>query len=67
VAKRSDGSERFRAGADTVVYETTAGLRARAAAARSAGARWIGLFSLGREPPAFWRGLETARGARSAS
>jgi hypothetical protein len=58
---RSDGSERFAAGADTVVYETAAGLRARAAAARAAGARWIGLFSLGREPAAFWSGMATAR------
>lgn len=60
---REDGWERFGAGADTVVYETTAGLRARAAAARASGAHWIGLFSLGREPAAFWDGLETARDA----
>jgi spore germination protein YaaH len=62
-----DGSVRFRAGGDTVVYETAAGLRARAAAARAAGATWIGLFSLGREPERFWRGLETARSARRAA
>jgi spore germination protein len=54
-ARRSDGSERFRVGGDTVVYETAAGLRMRVAAARAAGARWIGLFSLGREPASFWR------------
>jgi spore germination protein YaaH len=54
-ARRSDGSERFRADGDTVVYETAAGLRMRVAAARAAGARWIGLFSLGREPASFWR------------
>ena len=54
---------RVRAEADTVVYNTGAGLRARARAARAAGARWIGLFSLGREPARFWRGLQTARGA----
>jgi hypothetical protein len=58
-----DGSARFRVGADTVVYETAAGLRARAVEARAAGARWIGLFSLGREPARFWRGLVTARSA----
>jgi spore germination protein len=58
-----DGSARFRLGADTVVYETVAGLRARAREARAAGARWIGLFSLGREPARFWRGLVTARSA----
>jgi spore germination protein len=57
----SDGSERFRVGADTVVYETVAGLRARAAAAREAGAQWIGLFSLGREPRRFWTGFSTLR------
>jgi spore germination protein len=58
---RADGSARFEVGADTVVYETAAGLRARVAAARGAGARWIGLFSLGREPSHFWRGIVTAR------
>jgi spore germination protein YaaH len=61
---RADGAERFRAGTDTVVYETAAGLRARARAARAAGARWIGLFSLGREPAHFWDGLLTARDSR---
>jgi spore germination protein len=61
---RTDGAERFRAGTDTIVYETAAGLLARARAARAAGARWIGLFSLGREPAHFWDGLETARDAR---
>jgi spore germination protein YaaH len=63
--RRADGSARFRAGDDTVVYETAAGLRARTAAARAAGARWIGLFSLGREPAHFWDGLATARGSTS--
>jgi hypothetical protein len=58
-----DGSARFRLGADTVVYETAAGLRARAREARAAGAHWIGLFSLGREPARFWRGFVTARSA----
>jgi spore germination protein YaaH len=58
----ADGAVRFTTGGDTVVYETVAGLRARAAAARAAGARWVGLFSLGREPARFWRGLKTARG-----
>lgn len=58
---RSDGAEHYRLGGDTVVFETVAGLRARAAAARAAGARWIGLFSLGREPIEFWTALATAR------
>jgi spore germination protein YaaH len=61
VARHADGAARFRAGDDTIVYETTTGLRRRAAAARAAGAHWIGLFSLGREPARFWDGLETAR------
>jgi hypothetical protein len=61
--RRSDGAARFRVGPDTVVYETAAGLRARAAAARAHGARWIGLFSLGREPIAFWRDLPMHRSA----
>jgi spore germination protein YaaH len=52
---------RFDTGGETVVYNTTAELRAGARAARAAGARWIGLFSLGREPERFWRRLETAR------
>jgi hypothetical protein len=60
-ARHADGAARFRADGDTIVYETTTGLRRRAAAARAAGAHWIGLFSLGREPARFWDGLETAR------
>jgi spore germination protein len=62
-----DGSERFRDGAATVVYETELGLRSRAATAREAGARWIGLFSLGREPAGFWTGFVTDRTARRHS
>jgi spore germination protein len=65
--RHADGSVRFRVGRDTVVYESAGGLRARAAAARQAGATWIGLFSLGREPERFWRGLKTARSARRAA
>jgi hypothetical protein len=57
-ARRRDGAERFRVDGDTVVYETAAGLRMRVAAARRAGARWVGLFSLGREPASFWRVIE---------
>lgn len=65
-ARRSDGSERFRAGNETVFYETAAGLRMRVAAARRAGARWVGLFSLGREPASFWRGLGPRAVSRTA-
>jgi spore germination protein YaaH len=63
-AVRSDGAERFASGGDMVVYETVTGLRARARAARAAGAQWIGLFSLGREPLRFWDGMRTARDRR---
>ncbi len=59
--RRTAGNERFRAGRDTVVYATAAGRRARAREAREAGVRWVGLFSLGREPRHFWDGLDTAR------
>lgn len=61
-ARIADGNERFRAGGATVVYATAAGLRARARDASRRGARWIGLFSLGREPAHFWVGLDTHRG-----
>jgi spore germination protein YaaH len=59
--QRADGNERFTHGEETVVYATAAGLRARWREARGAGVRWIGLFSLGREPERFWDGLPTAR------
>jgi spore germination protein YaaH len=59
--QRSNGNERFTSGGDTIVYATAAGLRARWSEAASAGVRWIGLFSLGREPEHFWDDLETAR------
>jgi spore germination protein YaaH len=40
---------------DGVVWsETAAGLVARANQAAAAGFRWLGLFSLGREPESFW-------------
>lgn len=62
----ADGATGFRVGGDTVSYETTTGLRGRAALARAHGARWIGLFSLGREPIAFWRDFVTHRMAVQA-
>lgn len=58
---RSDGSISFRCSGGVVFYESTAGLVARAAAARRAGFPWLGLFSLGREPRTFWRRVETHR------
>ena len=68
----SDAEKLRRAGSlkestDTLVYNTSANLRARARAARAGGARWIGLFSLGREPADFWRGMQTARGRASVA
>ena len=42
-----------------VYYPTARGLRAEARDARSRGIRWIGLYSLGREPAGFWRGFDT--------
>jgi spore germination protein YaaH len=60
-AQRADGNERFSSAGEEIVYATAAGLRARWRAAQAGGARWIGLFSLGREPAHFWDGLKTAR------
>ena len=44
-----------------VHYENTPALIARARDARAIGMRWLALFSLGREPDAFWAGITTAR------
>jgi hypothetical protein len=51
----------FSAGGDRIYYETERAIRARVAAARAGRARWVGLFSLGREPAGLWRGLSTRR------
>jgi hypothetical protein len=48
---------RGRVGADALHYNSAADLRAQVAAARAAGARWVALFSLGREPAALWQAL----------
>jgi outer membrane protein OmpA-like peptidoglycan-associated protein len=42
------------AGATTTYFESAEDLWAREQEARRAGARWIGLFTLGREPERFW-------------
>jgi hypothetical protein len=60
-AERLPRGGRLRDGGDTVHYNSTARMRAQARAARAAGARWIGLFSLGREAEGFWKGMATAR------
>ena len=41
-------------GATRTYFESAEDLWAREQAARRAGARWIGLFSLGREPDRYW-------------
>ena len=63
VRRRSGGRVEGRAtpAGDTIFYEDEGTIRARVAAARAGGARWVGLFSLGREPADVWRGLPTHR------
>lgn len=55
------GDWSFTAGGVVVHYQTTAALDARAHDARAAGMHWLALFSLGREPGAFWDHIRTAR------
>jgi spore germination protein len=62
-------ARRHGAGGDTsfvgdgliVHYESTPALIARVRDARAVGMHWLALFSLGREPDAFWAGITTAR------
>jgi spore germination protein len=61
VSHRVGGEVTFRAGGRIVYYEDARALGARAHAARDRGMRWLALFSLGREPDSFWRGVKTAR------
>lgn len=49
-SRRVGGARTYVSGGREVWYETRAGLAERSRAARRAGFRWIGLFSLGREP-----------------
>jgi hypothetical protein len=56
-----DGNASYRCGDATVYHATNDGLRARARAAGGAGFRWMALFSLGREPRAFWNGMHAVR------
>jgi spore germination protein YaaH len=55
------GDAFFRARGRIVHFQTAAALIARARDARDVAMRWLALFSLGREPDAFWAGLATAR------
>jgi spore germination protein len=52
----ADGEVSYVTPTGVVWSETGAGLRARAEMAREAGFRWLGVFSLGREPRSFWTG-----------
>lgn len=52
---RADGGASYSYDGRVVWYQSGGGLRLRAALARKARMRWIGLFSLGREPLSFWR------------
>jgi hypothetical protein len=55
------GDAFFEARGRIVHFQTAAALIARARDARDVAMRWLALFSLGREPDAFWAGLATAR------
>ena len=55
------GDTTFRADGRIVYYQSTSQLIAEARAARAHGMRWLALFSLGREPDAFWAHITTAR------
>jgi hypothetical protein len=55
------GSVSFRCSGRVGVYESTRALVARAEATSGAGFRWLALFSLGREPRAFWNRVTTYR------
>jgi hypothetical protein len=53
-AEVGSADDRSVPGATPTWYESAEDLWAREQAARRAGTRWIGLFSLGREPERFW-------------
>ena len=65
VASMLTGSGAYACNGETVYYATLEGLRARARAVGAAGFRWVALFSLGREPRAFWDGMPVLRGPGS--
>lgn len=48
-------------GGDQIYYESAEDLWARERTVRAVGSRWIGLFSLGREPARFWPGSTLGR------
>lgn len=56
-----DGDAMFRGSGRIVFYQDASMLVAFAREARARGMRWLALFSLGREPEAFWAHIRTAR------
>ena len=62
--RAAGGDASFVADGLIVHYQNTLALIARARDARALGMRWLALFSLGREPDAFWAGITTARQKR---
>jgi spore germination protein YaaH len=56
-----DGNASYDCHGTSVYHATRAGLRARARKAGEQRFRWFALFSLGREPRAFWNGLPAVR------
>lgn len=60
------GDTMFRAGGRLVFYQDTAMPDALARLARGSGMRRLALFSLGREPDAFWAHITTARQTATA-
>jgi spore germination protein YaaH len=60
-AHTDGGDSTFRADGQIVYYQDASQLVAEARAARDDQMRWLALFSLGREPDAFWAQITTAR------
>jgi spore germination protein YaaH len=56
-----DGDVMLRASRRIVYYQNASALVAFAGEARARGMRWLALFSLGREPDAFWAHIRTVR------
>jgi spore germination protein YaaH len=62
-----DGNASYTCRGRTVFHATGPGLRARARAVGSRGFRWVALFSLGREPLGFWRGMADVRATKGGA
>ena len=57
LATQDDGEISYLTPDGVVWSETTAGMASRAAAAAESGFRWLGLFTIGREPRDFWSSI----------